>query len=444
MQTTSATGSASGGLPQQTSLLDKGKLFIKSLIIFGMAIGLWVPTMVIMNMVKERESRQKEAIADISSKWAGKQTVTGPLLMIPYNKVEKDGKGNLLYIKQRAYFLPDKMEASSTVHPEKRHRGIYQVAVYRSDISMNVKFRQLQWQQLKIPAEDILWNEAVLIMKIQDNIQGINEDILVKWGDSSIVFNPQSAGLTGIADAFVANTPLTAGTADKEHSFELRFSLNGSEQLLFTTIARENKLSMRSTWPNPSFTGIKLPDTRDVKDSGFIADWKYMNRSVPQVWNNSVHDLSNSVLGADLLITVDSYDKTERSVKYALLCIILTFAAFFLIETIYKRPLHLVQYGLAGLALVLFYTLLLSISEYTGFNLAYLIAGIATVSLVTWYVGSIMRSSRLALFISFVLTVVYAYIFSIIQLQDYALLMGSLGLFVALAIIMYFSRKLQW
>jgi len=203
-------------------------------------------------------------------------------------------------------------------------------------------------------------------------------------------------------------------------------------------------MEMHSAWPNPSFTGIKLPDTRDIKETGFLADWKYMNHSVPQVWKNNFYDLSSSVLGADLLIPVDSYDKTERSVKYALLCIILTFAAFFLIETIYKRPLHLIQYGLAGLALVLFYTLLLSISEYTGFNTAYLVAGIATIGLVAWYVGSVMRSSKLALFISFVLAIVYSYIFTIIQLQDYSLLMGSIGLFIALAIIMYFSRKLKW
>ena len=162
------------------------------------------------------------------------------------------------------------------------------------------------------------------------------------------------------------------------------------------------------------------------------------------VWNDQFINLQPSAMGANLIIPVDGYDKTERSVKYALLCIILTFAAFFLIETIYKRNLHLIQYGLAGLALVLFYTLLLSISEYTGFNLAYLIAGVATIGLVTWFVGSIMKSSKLAVFISFVLTVVYGYIFTIIQLQDYSLLMGSIGLFIALGIIMYFSRKLQW
>lgn len=429
---------------QLSSLWDKGKLFLKGVIIFVMALALWIPTYFIMNLVQERKGRQKEAIADISSKWAGHQTITGPILMIPYTETEKDDKGNTVTSKRNAYFMADMLDMRSTVFPEKRYRGIYQVAVYRSDIMLSIKFNPLQWQQLKIPAENMLWNEAMLVLKVLDNLKGINEDIYVKWGDSNIVFNPQPSGLIPLNDAFVANIPLTAEEAAKEHSCSIQFYLNGSEQLLFTAAARENKLEMRSAWSNPSFTGIKLPDTRQVKDSGFVANWKYMNRSVPQVWKNSFYDLSASVLGADLLIPVDSYDKTERSIKYALLCILLTFAAFFLIETIYKKTLHLVQYGLAGLALILFYTLLLSVSEYTGFNLAYLIAGAATISLVAWYVGSVMRSSKLALFISFVLTVVYAYIFSIIQLQDYALLMGSIGLFIALAIIMYFSRRLQW
>ena len=425
------------------TLLVKGKLFLKIIIIFVMALGLWLPTNLIMDMVKEREGRQKEAIADISNKWAGKQTVIGPILMIPYNETGKDDKGTYL-IKKNAYFVPDRSDINSIIYPEKRHRGIYEVAVYRSDITMNIKFNPLQWEQLKIPAKTMLWNEATLVFAVSDNIKGINEDLYVNWNDSNILFNPQPAGLTNLSDAFVASIPFSFEDASKEHTCSIKFSLNGSEQLLFTTAAREYKLTMQSGWSNPSFTGIKLPDSRDVKDSGFIASWKYMNRSVPQVWKNTFYDLSASTLGSDLMITVDNYDKTERSVKYALLCIMLTFAAFFLVETIYKKPLHLVQYGLAGLALVLFYTLLLSISEYTGFNPAYLIAGLATVGLVTWYVGSVMQSSKLALFISFVLTVVYSYIFIIIQLQDYALLMGSIGLFIALAVIMYFSRKLQW
>ena len=319
------------------SIWDKGKLFLKAAIIFVMALALWIPTNFIMSLVKERKGRQKEAIADISSKWAGRQTITGPILMIPYTVTEKDASGNTVIFKRNAYFMADKLDIKSSVFPEKRHRGIYQVAVYRSDIVINAKFKALPLEQLKIPLENFVWSESMLLLGIQDNAKGINEDIYVNWGDSNILFSPQPPGLTGFTGALMANTVLSPDEAGKEHNCTIKFSLNGSEQLLFSAVARENKLEMRSSWPNPSFTGVKLPDTREVRDSGFVAQWKYMNRSLPQVWNNTFNDLSGSLIGADLMIPVDSYDKTERSVKYALLCIILTFAAFFLIETIYKN-----------------------------------------------------------------------------------------------------------
>jgi inner membrane protein len=427
-----------------TTMLDKGKLFIKGMIIFGMALALWIPTFIIMEVIKERESRQKEAIADISSKWAGKQTFSGPVLVLPYKDSARDNQGNIVTVRKQAYFLPDRNETFSKVFPEKRHRGIYQVAVYKTDLDVKSHFNSIPWQNIKTAPENILWDDALLALSITDNSKGISEDIFVNWGGKKIVFNPQATGQTGFREAFVAKIPITPETAAMENNFQLNFSLNGSEELLFSSLARENHLKMESTWPNPSFSGVKLPDKREVSDKGFSAEWKFMNRSVPQTWENTVYESGDNVMGAVLMIPVDSYNKTERSVKYALLCIILTFASFFLIETIYKRPLHLVQYALAGLALVLFYTLLLSISEYTGFNMGYLLAGVATIGLVSWYVGSIMRSGKLAAFISLVLTVVYSYIFTIIQLQDYALLMGSLGLFMALGIIMYFSRRLQW
>lgn len=442
MEHPQATTEPSEGLAQ--NLWNKGKLFLKAVFIFVMALVLWIPSAFIMELVRERQGRQKEAIADISNKWAGRQTVITPILMIPYSETDRDDKGNPVLIKRNAYFLADKSDVQSKVFPEKRHRGIYDVIVYRSELEINGKFNALKWQQLKVPPENILWNEAALLFKVQDHMKGINEDIAVKWNDSSLVFNPQEAGFSQMENGFSASLPFNIDEAGKEHSYSMKFSLNGSEQLLFSAAAKENKLKMQSAWPDPGFIGVKLPDTRQVNDSGFTAEWKYLNRSVPQVWKNTFYDLSQSVLGTDLLISVDSYNKTERSVKYALLCIVLTFAAFFLIETIYKKSLHLVQYGLAGLALVLFYTLLLSISEYTGFNPAYLISSVATIGLVAWFIGGVMRSSKLAIFISFVLTVVYGYIFTIIQLQDYSLLMGSIGLFIALAIIMYFSRKLQW
>ena len=426
--------------PTINSLYSKGKLFIKAVIVFVMAFFLWIPTNLIRGVINEREDRQEEAIEDVSSKWAGRQTVTGPILMIPYS-----GTSNgVMFQKKYAWFMADQLDIISSVSPQKRHRGIYDVVVYQGDISIAAKFNEIKFNQLNVPATNLLWSEAKLLLQISDLSRGINEEIYIKWKDSSFICQPWAETTANIGDALYASIPLKAEDADTSNTFTVQFSLHGSQQLMFSPAARETKIQLTGDWPDPSFTGIKIPETPNTSDTGINVKWKYLNRNHPMVWNGQFINLQPSAMGANLIIPVDGYDKTERSVKYSLLCIILTFAAFFLIETIYKRNLHLVQYGLAGLALVLFYTLLLSISEYTGFNLAYLIAGVATIGLVTWFVGSIMKSSRLALFISFVLTVVYGYIFTIIQLQDYSLLMGSIGLFIALGIIMFFTRKLQW
>lgn len=422
----------------------KEKILVKGIIVFIMVFVLWLPTNIILNLVKERAARQKEVTTDISSKWASKQVITGPVLMVPYKTAVTNDKGVIVWEERPAYFMPDKLDIKSSISPEKRHRGIYEVAVYRSDINLSGSFSRVNWQALDVTSDLVMWDKAMLLFSVKDNIKGLNEDLHIKWNDSSLLMSMHPNEFTAFPDAFAVSVPLTAGEALQDHPFSLQFSVNGSEQLLFNAIARENKLTLQSSWPNPGFTGVKLPDTRTVNNKGFTASWKYLNRTIPPVWKDTRYDLSSSQLGTDLVVLVDSYDKTERSVKYALLCIFLTFAAFFLVETIYKRALHPVQYGLAGMALVLFYTLLLSVSEYTGYNLAYLLAGVATIGLITWYIGSVMHSSRLAIFIGFVLAVVYTYIFTIIQLEDYALLMGSIGLFAALGIIMFFSRKLQW
>jgi inner membrane protein len=422
------------------SIIDKGKLFFKAMIIFVMAFFLWIPTNLIREVINEREKRQQEAIEEVGTKWAGKQTVTGPILVIPYNSPVTNGTVQ----KKYAWFMADVLDINSSIAPQKRHRGIYDVVVYQGDITLTARFNDIKLKQLPVPSENLLWSEAKLVLQISDLSRGIGEEIYIKWKDSSLLCQPWAEQNTNIGDAIYASVSLKPEDANTQNTFTTKFSLHGSQQLMFSPAARETKIQMTGDWPDPSFTGIKLPETPNTSDSGINVKWKYLNRNTPMVWNDQFIDLKASAMGANLIIPVDGYDKTDRSVKYALLCIILTFAAFFLIETIYKRNLHLLQYGLAGCALVLFYTLLLSISEYTGFNLAYLIAGIATIGLVTWFVGGIMKSGKLAIFISFVLTVVYGYIFTIIQLQDYSLLMGSIGLFIALAIIMYFSRKLQW
>ena len=190
-----------------SSLFDKGKLFLKAIIIFVMALGLWIPTYFINGVIKERESRQQEAIADISNKWAGNQTVKGPLLMIPYLDNAIGDKQMPSVVRRTAFFMPDKMDIQSEVIPEKRHRGIYQVVVYRSNISITGKFNSIRWQELNVPAEKILWSEARLLFNVSDNLKGINEDVYVNWNDNNIIFNPgtrRRIGNEGCHGSFIA------------------------------------------------------------------------------------------------------------------------------------------------------------------------------------------------------------------------------------------------
>ncbi|MDP4261059.1 MAG: cell envelope integrity protein CreD [Bacteroidota bacterium] len=424
-----------------TNVWQKSKLLIKGLLIGALVLVLLVPAYFVQNLIKEREERQKEAYTEVSSKWAGRQIITGPVLVLPYNETPQGSSNQATTIKKFAYILPDQLNIQSVVKPEKRYRGIYQVMLYSSDIKISGKFNGLPLEQLKIDRANVLWAEAYVCVALSD-VRGLNEEIKLKWNDSTVTLTPSTVNNAEMHDAFAA--PVTV-SADKEISFSSDISINGSEQLLFTPLGKETTATLTSDWPDPSFTGGQLPDHR-ISDSGFVATWKNFahTRNFPQAWKEDSYNLQSSSFGADLFIPVSGYQKTMRSVKYAILCILLTFAAFFIIETVNKKSVHPFQYALIGLGLILFYTLLLSFSEYTGFNIAYVIASIATVGLIGWFVKGILQSSRLTSVLSVILVLMYSYVFTILQLQDYSLLLGSIGLFLTLGVIMHFSKKIQW
>jgi len=257
---------------------------------------------------------------------------------------------------------------------------------------------------------------------------------------------PSAVNSAAFKEGFISPVIINETVVSSPISFSSRISLNGSEQLLFTPVGKQTTVTIQSTWPDPSFTGNQLPDSSSISEKGFQARWKSLShtRNFPQAWKDDTYNLSSASFGADLFIPVNGYQKTMRSVKYAILCILLSFTAFFLIETNNKKSIHPVHYALIGFALILFYTLLLSFSEYIGFNRAYAIATAATVGLITWFVKGLLQSMKLSILLSIVLVLLYSYIFTILQLQDYALLLGSVGLFLTLAVVMYYSRKVQW
>ncbi len=242
----------------------------------------------------------------------------------------------------------------------------------------------------------------------------------------------------------------TAIKIDKEKvsRFQIKLSLNGSESIAFVPAGKTTRVKLNSSWTDPSFNGSTLPDVREISSEGFTAEWEglHLTRSFPQKWSDSNYstEIPDSAFGVDLLIPIDIYQKSMRSVKYALLIIGLTFLVIFFIEMISKQRIHPVQYLLTGAALIVFYSLLLSLSEHLNFALAYLISSTGIIALITGYALSMFSKKKFAVITLIVLVSVYSFLYTILQISDFALLIGNIGLFVAIALIMFFSKKIEW
>lgn len=425
-----------------SSYWQRNRIVFKGFLIAFLVLLLLIPTSFIQELIRERQNRLHEASDEISSKWAGSQTIAGPLICIPYMETVKDSKGNLVEVKEYAYFLPEDLKINGSLQPEQRSRGIYKVIVYTSDINITGSFGNFDLTKLGIDPSKALTTEAFVIFSLND-IRGIKEEMKLNLNGKTYELIPGNTAGTLFKSSLSAKINLSELDSANPKSFSMKLNLRGSHALNFQPFGKRTEVNLSSTWDSPSFNGSYLPDSRTVSEKGFSSNWKilYINRNYPQQWTGGTIDLEASSFGVDLLIPVDSYLKTERSVKYALLCIILTFTAFLLIELIYNKSIHAFQYILVGFALCLFYTLLLSISEYLGFNVSYLIAAIATIAMITIFVRSVFGSNKIATFIALTLVFMYGFTFILIQSQDYALLMGSIGLFLILGLIMYFSRK---
>jgi inner membrane protein len=234
----------------------------------------------------------------------------------------------------------------------------------------------------------------------------------------------------------------------KNNTFEMNITLNGSESLFFIPAGKSTYVHLTSDWNTPSFDGSLITDDNTVNDEGFSAEWNVLDltRSYPQKWTGSdfQQKIKESAFGVNLLIPVDIYQKATRSVKYALLFICLTFLVLFFIEIKSNKRIHPVQYLLTGAALVVFYSLLIALSEHTGFAIAYTISAIATVGLITAYVQMIFQDIRNSIITLIILATLHGFLYAILHLADMALLIGNIGLFIILALVMFFSRKIDW
>lgn len=415
----------------------------KIITIFVLILLLLIPSSMIKSLIRERENRKQEVIKEISSKWGHEQTIVGPIISIPYRKYFEDKDGKKTFSILYMHFLPDNIDITGKIFPKIRYRAIYEAVLYNTQVVITGNFSYPQIDEMDIPKENIVWAGAYISFGISD-MRGIKEQIEAKINNIAISMNP------GIESNDVIASGVSAKIQIKEraesYSFKFAMNLNGTHQISFVPVGKLTTVSMSSSWPDPSFDGAYLPVERSIRKDGFTAKWKvlHLNRDYPQYWKGNKHKVYDSSFGVKLFIPIDIYQKSMRTAKYAIMFIVFTFMAFFFSEVMNKMRVHPIQYLLIGLAITMFYTLLISISEHINFDTAYLISGLAVIILIAGYAKSVLKHIYLSIMVGCILAILYAYFYLLLQLENYALLLGSIGLFVVLSLVMFMTRKIDW
>jgi inner membrane protein len=404
----------------------------------------------VRGLVSERETRREGAVEEVSSKWGNAQSVTGPALVLPYvhrwTEATDGGRAVARSETRNAFFLPEQLRIRGDLSSELRHRGIFSVPVYRLGLVVEGEFAPPRLAELGIKASDVDWSRAQLAVGISD-ARAIQEGTSVAWNGQRSDFLPGTGGFTDGGTGIHAPVAMTDATPRVSFSFPL--SLNGSLRADLVPFGRSTVVELRGNNGTPSFQGNWLPTARSVSSGDFQARWNisFLGRSYPQAWTSDTsmkEPINASRFGVELKDPVDHYRMAERSVKYAALFILLTFATIWLIEVLAGVRVHAIQYLMLGGALSLFYLLELSLSEHLGFPFAYVVASAAVIAMVGAYgVVALRRPSR-AMVVAAGVTLLYAYLYLLLMNEDYALLIGSVGLFAILGAIMYATRRVDW
>jgi len=430
----------------------------KMIMVGLLTLILLIPLEFVKNLINERAQRQDEVITEINDKWGQNVFFYGPILKVPYTYFEETVSINEKTketVKQKtaytnfAYFFPEELNAATKVSTKVLNRNNYESAVFSSSMKFSGNYIRPDFSSKAIASENIQWDKATILIKTT-NLKSIKNEVKIDFGNSQYTFEPvYNSDVKEVTEALETGyIDLTKVLINDNTNFNFDIAYNGSQQIKMVPIGKTTKVTMTSNWESPSFTGNFLPDdkTKKISSEGFSANWKilHINRAFSQQVFDTLPDLSQYAFGVDFVIPVDQYQQNERASKYGFLVIGLTFLIFFLIQSVSKINIHIFQYSMIGLALILFYTLLISITEHSNFTTAYLISAAGIIVMIGLYSVSILRNRKFPLFISAALTALYSFIYVIIQLENYALLVGSIGLFVILGSVMYFSRKIDW
>ncbi len=388
---------------------------IGALMICGLVLFLQIPIVLIRGIIAERVETRGQALAEVTALWGGPQSIVGPRLVVPFrmrpdvqsSAPDSEPGGSIA----QASFLPTSLSVRGDLTSEALSRGLFTVPVYRALLTLRGTFEPLDFARLGVADEDVLWERAVLAIEVTDP-KAVGSQSTASWNGVISDLLPGARTAAGERPGLHRPIPTLDGTAAE---FEITLELKGSESIWFVPFSRNTDVSLVSNWSSPSFAGAWLPAERQLNSDGFSAEWSipFLGRDYPQQWISNdypVNQISASRFGVELISPVDHYRMSERSTKYA----------------------------------SLFYLLELSLSEHIGFIGAYIAAGMSVVGLVSTYTVAVLRSSGRGTIVASVLGLLYAYLLALLSLEHYALLVGSIGLFFALAAVMYLTRGIDW
>jgi len=446
-------------------------LGLKAFFIILLMLLLWIPLLFIDNLVRERKNLQYQVVADIAKSTSGEQLINGPILVLPFRKTEREWKTlddgtqvqHQYTVSGRRYFFPQTFDYRGSLATEQLRRGIYQARLYKNQGHISAAFHLPKQFGIRENFADYQFETAFLAIGIKD-VRGINKAIeahidVPGQAKRPLQFEPGS-NVSGLGGGIHAPLALLDANGSAQHfSVEVMLDLQGTSRFRISPTGRTTTVSLQSEWPHPSFFGDFLPLRREVGEQGFSAEWntnffatnmkERLLQHLQDCFQNShsrncENGYSGQSFGVDFIEPVDQYRKTDRAIKYGLLFIGLTFAVFFLFEVLKRLPVHPMQYTLVGFALALFYLLLLSLSEHIGFLAAYWVSSAACILLIGIYVSGVLASLQRGMILSGLLLALYAVLYGLLGAEEYALLIGSMMVFVLLAVVMLLTRKLNW
>ena len=425
----------------------------KACLLFLLGLLFLIPINMVDALIRERSSYREEAFQFVKDSWGGEQNIFAPFLAIPYkedcsswvNLKQPDGTYKQVFETKQCeswmYIPPKSAIFKSNVQSQKRKRGIYHFPLFHSESNIQLKWNHLQEWTKKHQKTEMDWSRAKLVIKgfqpkglieppkfWNDKTKGSFEDPFLDYSNtlSTDIF------LNEFTDSFEGN---------------YKIKLKGADEFFIHPTGQLNQIEIHSDWSSPSFLGGTLPSKRVITEEGFRANWEILglNTQSPKIWKtlNSKGQKSHKV-GFSLYQTINQYSVTERSTKYGFLFLILLFAFFLFSEAMLKKRNHPIQYILIGSSMILFFSLLLSFSEYFPFSLAYSIASLAVTLQISSFFWWNSKSKKATSLISMGLSILFGFLYTLLQLEDFALLVGTTGLFFILWLFMFLSSRIQW